>query len=195
MNFFDEAYQGTPPWDIGRPQRAFVRLVETGVLAHNPILDVGCGTGENALFFASKGLETVGIDSAPRAVEKARRKAEERGLKATFLLHDALDLVSLDRRFATVTDCGLFHTLDDDDRVRYADQLWRVLKPGGAYMMMTFSDKEPTDWGGPRRVSKPEILAAFPPPKFRVRAIEDARFETHHHEDGGRAYLSIVDRP
>ena len=192
---FNDMYAGTPPWDIGRPQRAFVRLVETGVLAHNPILDVGCGTGENALFFASKGLETVGIDSAPRAIEKARRKAEERGLKATFLLHDALDLASLDRRFASVTDCGLFHTLDDEERVRYADQLWRVLRPGGAYFMMAFSDKEPTDWGGPRRVSKPEILAAFPPPKFRVRAIEDARFETHHHEDGGRAYLSIVDRP
>lgn len=195
MSFFNEAYEGTPPWDIGRPQRAFVQLVETGVLAHNPILDVGCGTGENGLFCAAKGFEVVGIDGAPRAVEKARQKAAERKLKATFLVHDAFDLASLHRRFATVTDCGLFHTFDDEERVRFADQVWQVLKPGGTYFQMAFSDKEPTDWGGPRRVSKAEILAAFPPPRFRVRSIEDARFETHHHEDGGRAYLSIVDRP
>jgi SAM-dependent methyltransferase len=194
MNFFDEAYEGTPPWDIGRPQGAFVQLVEKGTLGHNPILDVGCGTGENALFYAAKGYEVVGVDGAPRAIEKAKRKAAERKLKATFLVHDALDLASLHRRFATVTDCGLFHTFDDEERVRYADQVWRALKPGGTYLMMVFSDKEPTDWGGPRRVSKPEIRAAFPPPKFRVRSIEDARFETHHHEDGGRAYLAAIER-
>ncbi len=194
MNFFDEAYAGTPPWDIGRPQAAFVQLLETGRLRHNPILDVGCGTGENALFYAAKGHEVVGIDGAPRAIEKAKRKAAERGVKATFLVHDALGLASLRRQFAAVTDCGLFHTFDDDERTRYAEQVWRVLKPGGTYFMMCFSDKEPTDWGGPRRVSKSEIRAAFPPPKFQVRSIEDARFETHRHEDGGRAYLATVER-
>jgi len=195
MSTWDQMYEGTPPWDIGRPQPAFVDLVERGIIKHNPILDVGCGTGENALFLAAKGFETVGVDGSQLAIEKAKRKAQDRKLKATFLVRDALELASLRRQFAAVTDCGLFHTFDDEDRPRFAEQVARALKPGGTYCMMAFSDKEPTDWGGPRRVSKPEIRAAFPPPKFRVRAIEDARFETHHHESGGRAYLSIIDRP
>lgn len=195
MSHFDQAYEGTPPWDIGRPQPAFVQLTEKGVLKDGPVLDVGCGTGEHVLFLAAKGLDAVGVDSAPKAIEKARRKAKERKLKSTFLLHDALDLESLGRTFPTVIDNGLFHVFEDSERVRFRNQLRAVMRPGGTYFMMCFSDKEPTDWGGPRRVSKEEIRATFAPPKFRVRSIEDALFETQHHEIGGYAYLATVDRP
>jgi len=194
MSFFDDAYEGTPPWDIGRPQGAFVQLVEKGVLHESPVLDVGCGTGENSLFLAAKGFEVTGIDSAPRAIEKAKRKAKERKLKATFLVHDAFDLKTLGRMFPTVIDNGLFHVFGNRERVRFRNGLYAVMRPGGTYFMMCFSEKEPTDWGGPRRVTKEEIRETFAPPKFRVGSIEDTRFETHHHEDGGFAYLATVGR-
>lgn len=194
MSFFDEAYEGTPPWDIGRPQGVFVQLVEKGILRDSPVLDVGCGTGEHSLFLAAKGFDVTGIDSAPRVIEKAKRKARERKLKATFLVHDAFDLAALNRTFSTVIDNGLFHVFGNRERVRFRNALHAAMRPGGTYFMMAFSDKEPTDWGGPRRVSREEILAVFAPPKFRVRSIEDARFETHHHEDGGYAYLSTIAR-
>ncbi len=195
MSFFDEAYEGTPPWDIGRPQPVFVQLVEGGMIREGPILDVGCGTGEHVLFFAAKGFEAVGIDAAPKAIEKAKRKAKERKLKATFLVHDAFELVALDRTFLTVIDNGLFHVFGNRERIRFRNQLHQVMRPGGAYFMMCFSEKEPADWDGPRRVTKEEIRATFAPPKFRVRSIEDARFETHRHEEGGYAYLAVIDRP
>jgi cyclopropane fatty-acyl-phospholipid synthase-like methyltransferase len=194
MSFFDEAYEGTPPWDIGRPQGVFVQLVEKGLLHESPVLDVGCGTGENSLFLAAKGFDVTGIDSAPRAIEKAKRKAKERNLKAKFLVHDAFDLKTLGRTFPTVIDNGLFHVFGDRERVRFRNQLHTMMRPGGTYFMMCFSEKEPTDWGGPRRVTKEEIRETFAPPKFRIRSIEDARFETHHHEDGGFAYLATVGR-
>jgi len=61
MDFFEKAYHGTPPWDIGRPQREFVRLEEAGKISGD-VLDVGCGTGENALFLAGCGHAVWGVD-------------------------------------------------------------------------------------------------------------------------------------
>ena len=71
---FDAFYAGTAPWDIGRPQAAFLRLAESGLIAGR-VLDVGCGTGEHALMCASLGLVTTGIDAAPTAIGLAERKA------------------------------------------------------------------------------------------------------------------------
>jgi len=69
---FNDAYLGTPPWDIGRPQGAFRALADAGEL-RGRLLDSGCGTGEHALMAAALGLEATGIDSAPRAIEIAER--------------------------------------------------------------------------------------------------------------------------
>ena len=73
MSGFDEIYSGTPPWDIGRAQREFTILEERGEITGS-ILDVGCGTGENSLYFARLGHKVVGVDFAPTAIEKALEK-------------------------------------------------------------------------------------------------------------------------
>ncbi len=67
MSFFDSAYRGTPPWDIGRPQRELVKLEESGAIVGD-VLDAGCGTGENSLFLASRGHKVLGVDSSERAI-------------------------------------------------------------------------------------------------------------------------------
>src|SRR5439155_13969892 len=86
---FDEMYAGVPPWDIGRAQPEVVRIADAGGFA-DPVIDVGCGTGENALELASRGLEVLGIDASPRAIATAKVKASERGLSPEFLVADAL---------------------------------------------------------------------------------------------------------
>ncbi len=191
---WDEMYEGTPPWDIGRPQPVFVQLVESGVLRDSPVLDIGCGTGENALMLAAKGFDVTGADFTAKAIEKAKRKAKARGLNVPFVVQDALDLAAMKKTFAAVIDSGLFHTFTDRDRVRYRNQLHAVIRPGGHYFMMCFSEKEPSDWDGPRRVTKPEIRKTFAPPKFRVQSVEDKKFATTMHDDGGYAYLATVER-
>ncbi|MGH9018559.1 MAG: class I SAM-dependent methyltransferase, partial [Acidimicrobiales bacterium] len=115
---FDVSYRtGTPPWDIGRPQSAFVGLLEAGEI-RGRVLDVGCGTGEHALMAAAAGLDAAGVDAAPTAIEQARAKAGQRRLDVRFEVADALDLTALGAKFDTVLDCGLFHVLDDTDRAR-----------------------------------------------------------------------------
>ncbi len=191
MSFFEEAYRGSPPWDIGRAQSEFVALEESGEIAGD-VLDVGCGTGENALFLASRGHVVWGVDSAPSAIELARRKAQERGLTATFLVQDALHLQELGRTFDTVIDSGLFHALSDPERPRFVRSVSGVLRPGGTYLMLAFSELEPGGYG-PRRVTQQEIRAAFSE-GWRINEIRAAVTESRTRPAGIRAWLSSITR-
>jgi cyclopropane fatty-acyl-phospholipid synthase-like methyltransferase len=185
-------YAGVPPWDIGRPQPEFVRLAEAGKI-DGDVLDVGCGTGENALYLAKMGHDVWGIDAATMAVAKARAKARSRGLIATFLVHDALQLPRLNRTFRTIIDSGLFHIFSDEERHRFVQGLAAALRPQGTYFMLCFSKCEPADWGGPRQVTREEIRAVFRP-GWRVNYIREARFKTRFHTAGGRAWLASITR-
>jgi SAM-dependent methyltransferase len=189
---FEEAYRGTPPWDIGRHQPVFEALAEAGDIVA-PVLDAGCGTGENALYLAARGLEVVGVDAVETAVAAARAKAAARGLTAGFLVHDVLSLGDLGQRYATVIDSGLFHTLEDDERERYVDALAAVVKPGGRYFVLCFSELE-TGSGGPRRVTQAELRECFDRPPFRVLSIEAAAFASNAGGGGRKAWLARVER-
>lgn len=189
MDFFDSAYQGLPPWDIGRPQKEFVELVRRGEIT-GPVLDIGCGTGEHALFFAEEGYEVWGIDSSPLAIRKAEEKAAGRGLPVHFLVLNALNLSRLDRKFDTATDSGLFHTLSDEDRPLFVDNLAAILSPAGKYFMLCFSELEPAGYG-PRRVSRREIEESFRD-GWSINYIRPAVFESRTREKGPRAWLSSI---
>jgi SAM-dependent methyltransferase len=174
---WDRAYiGGSPPWDIGRPQSVFVRLADAAEI-RSPVLDSGCGTGENALMLAARGMEVVGVDLAPTAIERARQKARERGLDPRLMVGDALELGRLDRRFSTVIDSGVFHVFDDADRARYVESLAEALEPGGVLHVLCFSDHVPGSFG-PRRVSQAELRAAFGE-GWRFERIEGTRFEVN----------------
>jgi SAM-dependent methyltransferase len=175
-NSFESAYAGTPPWDIGRPQPAIMRLAETGQIT-GWVLDIGCGTGENLLYLAERGFVAMGIDGAPTAIEKARAKANRRGLNAQFEVADALNLSIPTRQFDTVIDSGLFHVFSDEDRPRFTESLGRVIRLGGVYFLMCFSDQQPGDWG-PRRVTQAEIRSTFSD-GWRVDDIQPSAFETN----------------
>ena len=188
---FDALYAGTPPWDIGRPQPAFVRLAESGAL-HGRVLDVGCGTGEHALLAASRGMEATGVDAAPTAIGIAERKALERNLPARFLVWDALELPALGEQFDTVLDCGLFHVFGDDDRARFVESLEAVVPSGGCYHMLCFSEHQPGEWG-PRRVTQDEIRASFAD-GWRVESIGTAEIEVTISPVAVQAWLSAITR-
>lgn len=173
---WDESYgtQAPPPWDIGRPQPAFVRLAGAGLLSGR-VLDAGCGTGENALMVAAHGGDVTGVDVSARAIEKARAKAAERGSSVRFEVADALGPGALGTSFDTVIDSGLFHTFGDEDRTRYVSSLAAALTAGGMLYLMCFSDRQPGDWG-PRRVRQDELRSAFAD-GWTVDSITASEFE------------------
>jgi SAM-dependent methyltransferase len=175
---WDDAYtsSASPPWDIDRPQPTFVALADRGLLAGR-VLDAGCGTGEHTLLAAAHGADAVGVDIAPHAIERARAKAAERGITATFEVGDLLDLGQLGLTFDTVIDSGVFHVFDDANRAGYVASLASVLRSGGTCYLLCFSDRQPGDFG-PRRIRQDELREAFRD-GWAIDSIEADTFEVN----------------
>ena len=188
---WDDAYRGQPPWEIGRPQRAFIDLEAAGRVGTS-VLDVGCGTGENALYLAERGHEVWGIDISTVAIERAMVKSHARRLPVVFLAADALEPEAVGRTFETLTDCGCFHTLSDDDRPRYVASMRALTTPGSRMHIMCFSEAEPPGWG-PRRVTQAELRSAFGE-GWSVDGITAVQFETRLGPGGARAWLASFSR-
>jgi ubiquinone/menaquinone biosynthesis C-methylase UbiE len=153
--------EGIPPWQIDRPQPEVIQLLENGKF-ESPVLDLGCGTGDNTIELARRGLVVKGLDAVPEALERARKKTEQAGLKQSpeFILGDALRLAESGLKARTVLDCALFHTFSDEERKEYIQGLEAVLSPGGRLHILSFSELE-TRQPGPRRLSLSEIAESF----------------------------------
>jgi cyclopropane fatty-acyl-phospholipid synthase-like methyltransferase len=195
-NSFASFYAGQAPWDIGKPQQPFVDVADQII---GTVLDAGCGTGENALFYASRGRTVTGIDFLDEPINRGKRKAAERGLSVTFLVKDATTLQGWSERFHNVIDCGLFHVFSDENRKKYVAGLASALKSGGRLFLMCFSDEEPGTQG-PRRVSQKDLQDAFAD-GWIIESIKPSRFEVNLNakdltfsEGGPKAWFAVVRR-
>lgn len=195
MSAWDRAYVPPSParWDIGRPQPAFARLAERGLLSGH-VLDAGCGTGEHALLAATSGADAIGVDVSPLAIARARAKAAQRSLPVRFEVADVLDLAGLGLPVDTVIDSGLFHVLDDAERPRYVASVASVLAPGGSCFVLCISDQEPGS-GRPRRVRPDELRAAFAT-GWNVAGIVADRFDLNPvaGQESALAWLATITR-
>ncbi len=189
---WDASYQDGPaPWDFGGAQPAVVRVADRGGFS-GTVLDVGCGSGENALHVASLGLPVLGVDVAQTALALAREKAAERGIEADFALADALRLEQLGRRFDTVLDCALFHTFSGEEWTAYVASLTSVIEHDGILYVLCFSD-EGADTG-PHPVSQADLKAAFTPSAgWTIVSIAAERVRTRFHDtNGAPAWLASI---
>lgn len=169
---FSAYYADRPPWEIGRPQAAFMAASD---LIGPRVLDVGCGTGDLAIWLAGRGHAVTGVDFLAGPIAQARAKAAAAGVAVNFLVMDALAIGEIPERFDAVTDCGLFHSFDDARRSAYVAALAKLLEPGARVFILCFSPAEPGEHG-PRRVSEEELRAAFSS-GWVVEAVDAARFE------------------
>jgi SAM-dependent methyltransferase len=103
------------------------------------VLDVGCGLGDNSIYFASRGHSVTGLDGSPAAIEKPVVE-RRRGVSVTFAVADATKLTGYNGRFDTVIDSALYHCLDEEDQQAYIAALYRATRPGARLHLSCFSD-------------------------------------------------------
>ena len=193
VEIFEAHYAGKPGagWEINGPQPTLVQLAREHEFGGR-VLDLGCGSGENALMTAGLGLDTTGVDAAPTGIAIASRKARERGLAVRFLVQDVLDLPELNEQFDTVLDCGLFHCFQDENRPALVDALRALVPEGARYFMMCFSDLEPGRWG-PHRVTRTQIESSFAA-GWRIDRLERTAMAVAFAPGTAAAWLAVMTR-
>src|SRR5437879_13227560 len=132
-----------PPWDTGITPPE----VERFVASHAPgrAIDLGCGTGTNAVYLARHGWSAVGVDFAGRAIARARRRARDAGVSCTFVVGDVTRL-EVTGPFDLTFDLGCLHSIPVSGRAGYASGLARVVRSGGTYLLYAFAPTGPAFW-------------------------------------------------
>lgn len=176
--FFDLQYRfSKPPWDSGVTPPEVTALVESGSITGRA-LDLGCGTGTNSIYLAQHGFAVVGVDFSPKAIATAREKARRAGVAVDFHVADVTQLDSLGVRepFDLILDLGCFHSIDAPSRARYAENVARLTRPGGVFMVYAFSPRAPDKPGHFLRIRNvgvaPEQVQQTFAPHFALERVE-----------------------
>jgi 2-polyprenyl-3-methyl-5-hydroxy-6-metoxy-1,4-benzoquinol methylase len=162
---------GDLPWDTGRPDSELMDLVRKGGVTAGRAIDIGCGTGTNALWLAQRGFDVLGVDISETAVEMARQKALERGIECRFEVVDVLNDTMSGQTFDFVFDMGCFHTFEAaEEQDRFAARMAELLPPGQLWLSIVGSTDGPGRDHGPPRRSARELIAAVEP-YFEVESL------------------------
>lgn len=177
--FFNLVYGQIPPWDIGGPQPAMSALLDKYPPAE-PILDVGCGSGDLAIYLAQLGHQVVGIDFVEVAIRQAREKIRSLPSNVRSLLEfqvaDALKPSLLQRQFGSVVDSGFFHLFDPAQCELYIEDLALTLLPGGRFYLHAF-DIDFSIPNVPRQVTAEELRTSFTLEKgWQILDIQSVEF-------------------
>jgi SAM-dependent methyltransferase len=172
---WNESYAtGQPlPWDTGTPDPLLVEWVQSGAIAPGRTLEVGCGTGTNAIFLAERGFDVLGVDIAPLALEKAREKARGR---CRFETVDFLTAAPPGGPFQFVFDRGCFHVFDEaHERTSFAERVAAQLVVGGTWLSLIGSTEGPARESGPPRRSARDVMDAIEP-SLEIVTLRSAEF-------------------
>lgn len=185
--------EGTPPWESGVPSGELVQVLDEGLLRPCRTLELGCGTGADAVYLAQQGFELTAVDSSPMALERARGRAQTAGALIQFVLDDVFEFCRTCGPFDLVYDSGFYHFARRADLPRFLDLLWRVTRPGSHYLTLAGSTETTTE-GGPPRVSEEEIRMELGR-LFQFVHLRPFRFESPRNPEGYPGWSCLMQRP
>ncbi len=174
-----------PGWDTGRVAPELKKLVEQGTAGRGRAVVLGCGTGTNAVYLASKGFEVTGIDVAPAALTHAQQKARQAGVNVRWVLADVLAPPELEP-FDLIFDRGCYHHVRQYNAAGYVASVRRLSRPGTRLLLLAGSAKR-TGQGGPPKIREEEIRGDFSA-LFEFEWLREIRFDSAN--PGGKGSLA-----
>jgi len=149
------------PWELGKPRKGLVELIESGSVAPGKVLDICCGAGTNPVYLAKKGFDVTALDISDKAVGYAKEKAREKEAKINFLVGDFLKLPFKSEEFDFAFDFGCFHHVEPKDRTTFIAGVHRVLKPKSTYFLTCFSYRNGPAWNHFRKEQIVELFTDY----------------------------------
>lgn len=190
IDFFQRIYlDESPIWEIDRPQKAVMDLLDNGEFK-GKVVDLGCGTAENAIILSKQGFEVVGIDVSSKAIEIAKLKADANKAELKLICADLLEYDFQNVQFDTILDSGVFHGFSDTARNKYRKVLERIVSPEGRCHIIAWNEFEP-GVDGPRRITRHEIKEIFAKGWTDI-SIRQTIYETTAHSDGASAWIASM---
>lgn len=158
---------GKTPWDTGTTPPEVVRLVQSGELTPGCAVDLGCGTGLNAIFLIRHGWQVVGVDSAPLAIRRARQRAAQEApalrQQACFMVADVTNWRWAGIRYDLALDIGCLHSLAPAEQESYAMYLTRHTKPGAHFLLYARGARRLDGKATPFGLDPPAVEALLAP--------------------------------
>lgn len=143
--FFFLRYLANPPWDTGITPPEL-----TAFVASHPAgraLELGCGTGTNAIYLAKHGWQVTAVDFVASAITKARKKAIQEGVKIQFLVEDVARLHGITGPFDLILDIGCFHSLPDQEGKAYLRHVAQLLDQQGTFLLYSMISGSNNEFG------------------------------------------------
>jgi SAM-dependent methyltransferase len=179
---WDSYYQsGAAPWETKYPSTELRRVIAEEKLQPCRTIELGCGTGINAVWLAQQGFEVTAVDISPRAIEKARERAAAAGVKIRFAVADVLDLKEVSEPYAFFFDRGCYHVVREFDVQAYLRTLRQLTVPGSLGLVLTGNARE-TYEDGPPIVTEEELRAELPP-VFEIIQLREFYFDRLEESD------------
>ena len=189
---FDERYKtGVTPWELDRPDSNLIDTIERENIAPCNALEIGCGTGSNAIWMAQNGFDVTGMDFSALAIEKAREKSRQQGADIRFLVTDFLLQDTGEPGVGFIFDRGCFHSFDTPwDRKTFAQNAACHLIDGGQWLSILGNiDDGPRDPGPPMRSALDIVMAVEP--FFEILFLVSGQFDSRR-ERRTRCWLSLM---
>ncbi len=147
---WDQTYSDYPteilPWELGKPRKTLVDLIESIKIHQGTALDLCCGLGTNTIYMAQKGFEVAATEISTHALKNARQRAKKAKVHIEFVLASFVALPFKDTAFDFVFDMGCFHHVEVEDRETFIHGVFKVLKPDAHYQLTCFSDRNGPAW-------------------------------------------------
>jgi len=154
----DRYARGDIPWDTGQVSSELIRILQQFSIGPCRVLEMGCGTGTDAVYLKQQGFDVVAVDISPLAVERARQRAAEADVEITLLAANVLSLGDVHPPFPLIYDRGLYHAIRREQLDPFLGVLGEMTTPGSLYLTMAGNANEQVEGEeGPPRVSAEQM--------------------------------------